>query len=60
MENSIQILEKWKIVDDYENYEVSNTGFVRNSKTLKILKPSNNGSGYFHVALSKNNKTKTF
>ena len=60
MENSKQIVENWKIVDDYPNYEVSNTGLVRNSKTRRVLKPSNNGGGYFHVILSKNNKTKTF
>ena len=59
MENSKQIVENWKIVDDYPNYEVSNTGLVRNSKTKRVLKPSNNGSGYFHVVLSKNNQTKT-
>lgn len=60
MENSIQKAENWKIVDGYQNYEVSNTGFVRNSKTLRILKPSDNGSGYLQVVLSKNNQQKTF
>lgn len=60
MENLIQKAEHWKIVDDYQNYEVSNTGLVRNSKRNSVLKPSDNGSGYLQVVLSKNNQQKTF
>ena len=28
----------WKIIPDINNYEVSNTGLVRNKKTLKLIK----------------------
>ena len=30
--------EEWKDILDYENYEVSNLGNVRNKKTGRILK----------------------
>lgn len=48
----------WKDLLDYDNYEVSTFGNVRNKKTSRILKPANNG-GYFVVGLS-NKLTKTF
>ena len=32
------MIEQWKQVDDFPNYEVSNQGQVRNKKTQKILK----------------------
>ena len=35
--------EIWKTIEGYENYKVSNTGYVMNSLTGKILKPGNNG-----------------
>ena len=37
--------EEWKDILDYENYEVSNLGNVRNKKTGRILKSYNKG-GY--------------
>jgi len=37
--------EEWKQLADYENYEVSSFGHVRNRKTCRILKAANNG-GY--------------
>ena len=58
--------EVWKPVilldsgESYEGlYEVSNMGRVRNVKTGKILKGSNNNSGYPHLCLFKNGKRKT-
>ena len=52
--------EIWKTIEGYENYKVSNTGYVMNSLTGKILKPGNNGCGYIHVALYyKDHKVKT-
>ena len=44
--------EEWKDILDYENYEVSNLGNVRNKKTGRILKSYNKG-GYAVVGLSK-------
>jgi hypothetical protein len=52
-------IEDWKQIKEYENYEVSSFGKVRNSKTNRILKASNNG-GYYSVALSKKCKLTTF
>ena len=51
-------IEVWKNISNYDNYEVSTFGKVRNKKTSRILKPSNRG-GYYIVGLS-NIKTKTF
>lgn len=50
--------EVWKDIANYNNYEVSTFGNVRNKKTGRILKPANMG-GYYGVGLS-NIKTKTF
>ena len=48
--------EEWLQVKDYDNYEVSNLGQVRNKRTGRILKPACNG-GYLNVGLSCNGKT---
>lgn len=52
--------ELWKTVENYPNYEVSNTGKVRNVKTNKVLKPGLTNVGYHVVCLSNNGKTQTF
>lgn len=44
--------EEYKDITNYENYEVSNLGNVRNKKTGRILKSYNKG-GYYVVGLSK-------
>lgn len=54
----MEAIEEWKTVLNYENYEVSTFGNVRNKKTNRILKPSSSG-GYFQIGLS-NKITKTF
>ena len=46
--------EKWKPIEDFEGYLISDKGRVMNSKTGRILKPSDNGFGYYQVSLSKN------
>jgi hypothetical protein len=51
--------EIWKQIEDYENYEVSNLGNVRNNKTNRVLKAYNRG-GYYCVGLSKKSKLKTY
>ncbi len=52
-------MEEFKIIDNYDNYEVSSQGNVRNSKTKRILKPSLNRGGYLQIVLCKNSKLKT-
>jgi hypothetical protein len=52
-------MEEWKQLPNYNNYEVSNLGKVRNNKTKRILKPFNNG-GYLYVGLSRFGLTQTF
>ena len=47
-------------IKGYENYEVTCSGDVLNSKTGKALKPTNNGKGYLQVVLCKNGKGKKF
>ena len=45
--------EKWKTVQNFPNYEVSNEGRVRNKKTCKVLSP-NCVKGYLRARLYKN------
>lgn len=49
--------EEWKEIKDYENYEISNFGDVRNKKTQRILKPWKCTSGYLEVYLWNNGKS---
>lgn len=49
-------MEEWRSVKDFDNYEVSNLGQVRNKKTGRILKPACCG-GYLSVGLSRKGKT---
>lgn len=50
----------WKIIPDYPNYEVSNTGLVRNIKTGNLIKPEIQFKGYYRVQLYKNNKKRNY
>lgn len=45
--------EQWKDIADFDNYEVSDLGRVRNKKTKKILKPRNYPNGYVYFTLYK-------
>ena len=51
--------ERWKRIDGYANYEVSNFGRVSNASTERILKPRDR-SGYHTVDLYKNGKRKSY
>ena len=51
--------EVWKVIDNYNDYEISSHGRTRNTKTGKILQPDIR-YGYHNVALSKDGKTKRF
>lgn len=56
--------EEWKDVSEHlwahENYECSNTGFIRRKKNKRILKAGKDTQGYFGVYLSKNNIGKRY
>lgn len=57
-------MEIWKKIKDFENYEVSNMGNIRNTNYHRQRKTKNivqrdNGTGYMRVILSKNGKTYT-
>lgn len=52
-------MERWKRSTEYDNYEMSTTGRIRNAKTGRILKTSINDKGYEQVCLRKDNKQHT-
>lgn len=55
------MIEKWKTIEDFPNYEASNLGRIRRIKTQKILKPgfSKVKNPRPIVVLYKNKKSKT-
>ena len=53
-------MEEFKKIEEYENYEVSNKGNVRNTDTGRILKPCKNNWGYLSVNLYKDGIRKKF
>ena len=53
-------VEQWRLVDGYDNYEVSSHGRVRNNKTARILKDHVNSRGYSFIALCKGGHRQTF
>ena len=54
------MLEKYKKVEGFSKYEVSNFGNVRNRKTFRILTPKRNSTGYMLVNLYKDYESKSF
>jgi hypothetical protein len=52
--------EKWILIENFENYAISNFGRVKNVKNEKILKQYKNSYGYMQLQLSKNGKVRTF
>lgn len=50
------LIEKWLPVPDYGNYSVSNYGRLRNHKTNRMLKPSDNGNGYLTLGANRGRK----
>jgi hypothetical protein len=53
----MEVKEVWKHLVNYENYEVSSFGQVRNKNTCRILKHGCHG-GYMSLGLSNVAKTK--
>ena len=45
--------EEWRTISEYENYQISNMGRVKNIKTEKILQPSIDKRGYCRASLYK-------
>ena len=56
------MIEKiWKPIIGYENlYKINNYGEVLSRRSNKILKPNDNGIGYFIIQLCKNGKRKNY
>lgn len=54
------IIETWRPVVGYENYEVSNFGRVRSLVSNKILKPGKGSHGYLTVNLCKEGSHRNF
>lgn len=54
------MVEVWKEIDEFPNYEVSDQGGVRNKRTRHILKGAvDNSTGYLKVGLRKTGKDHT-
>jgi hypothetical protein len=53
-------IEIWKLIDNYDNYEISTLGNVKNNKTNKLLKNYIHCSGYITISLSKDNIKTSF
>ena len=53
-------MEQWKKIEGYDNYMVSDRGFVRNCKTKNFLDGHKNKQDKITVSLSKNGKQKNF
>ena len=52
--------EEWRTISDYENYQISNMGRVKNIKTERILKPAIEQRGYRRASLYKDGKVSKF
>lgn len=48
------MIEKWKTIQGYNNYSVSNLGNIKNNKTNKVLKLSFNKQKYAYVWIKRN------
>jgi len=53
-------IEQWRLIDGYDNYEISSHGRVRNNKTSRIKKIQKDKAGYQFIGLSKDRKLKFF
>ena len=53
-------IEQWRLIDGYDNYEISSHGRVRNNKTSKIMNVKNAKNGYQRIGLSKDKERKKY
>lgn len=51
---------RWKKIEGYDNYSVSDTGLVKNTKTGRLLRPKLTHDGYYGVGLFKHCVGKSF
>jgi HNH endonuclease/NUMOD4 motif len=51
-----KMMEKWRIIREVPNYQVSDEGRIKNFKTGKILKPYSDGRGRLKISLLKDKK----
>ncbi len=52
-------IEQWRLIDGYDNYEISSHGRVRKNQTSRIMKLIDRNDGYIEVGLFKDKKKKT-
>jgi len=61
MHNHIYLIERWKVIKNYEGlYEISDSGNIYSYHRDKLLKLSKEGAGYLVANLCKNGKAKTY
>ena len=53
------MIEQWKPIDGFDNYECSDLGQIRNKKTGRILKHNLGKTGYCMVSLRQDGQTKS-
>lgn len=53
-------MEKYIIINNFENYAISNYGNIKNIKKNRILKPVKNKHGYLEYTFCQNGTKKTF
>ena len=58
--NNNNTQEIWMTIDEYDTYQVSCFGRIRNIYSSRILKQSLNKQGYYHVALCEYSIQKTY
>ena len=58
--NQLLQLTVWLPIKDYENYQISICGKVRNVKKNKPIKSFMDKNGYYYVTLSNNGQKKKF
>ena len=52
-------MERWKVIDGWERYEVSDAGRVRNSETGKLLRLRSDKNGYQMITFSIDSRRTT-
>jgi hypothetical protein len=53
------IMKTWKVVENYENYEVSTDGEIKSVRSGRILNGGINGSGYQYLKLTNRKISKS-
>lgn len=54
---AIPDMETWKVIDDFPDFEVSNTGKVRNTATKRIRSTYTDPSRFEYITLNKNSRS---